>query len=677
MNNREVSKRVMTKTTPAMISSYDTACATNKNAIYSSNVIGAIHKMTARRMPAIITIALPLLAVMLVQAAADAEYVQGHGTGSETFPPRDLNGRSVTLEVSSSAPPPPETTGRPPAGIKPGENLQIGVALVDFDSKVTLRDVTFAIRAERGDKLLFEQEFEADGGFVVFNFASDKDAQIITVNDKGDTGEAPDLFSYLLGAESRTVDVTGPGLADGGLYRFEVSILTAGGYAERLEEPLTYSSGISVPQITTYGIEDPNFGDQYIRVITYYDEIRDFAYDSESSEISFTMPFEWSDANLNQSYVVHQEISIPDSYGDMLLAEFEIVINGVTLPEDTVVIDDYFTGERIVHFIVPQERLYDVRADSINIDDSGTKSGMMNFLISPGGEKDRARLTSVTENGQFRIFVSWEPEELKQGQSAKILFEIADVFLRNVPVAEEYMFFVTTKDGDVIFEQSGTSSDSRENPINIAEFVIPPDVSGIVYLNFDKIDENNLASASIPIVVDRIQGSAIVDDGTTGHNIEPSDVNNNSIESNPNENGGCLIATAVFGSELAPQVQHLREIRDSSILQTKSGAAFMSAFNAAYYSFSPAVSDMQRENPMLRETTKVVLVPMLASLMLFDYASMETESDVILYGVAIIALNILMYIVPPTLALVVICKISQGRVHLHRTSHLGCTGNSQ
>ena len=35
--------------------------------------------------------------------------------------------------------------------------------------------------------------------------------------------------------------------------------------------------------------------------------------------------------------------------------------------------------------------------------------------------------------------------------------------------------------------------------------------------------------------------------------------------------GGCLIATAAFGSEMAPQVQFLRELRDNTVLQTESG----------------------------------------------------------------------------------------------------------
>ena len=55
--------------------------------------------------------------------------------------------------------------------------------------------------------------------------------------------------------------------------------------------------------------------------------------------------------------------------------------------------------------------------------------------------------------------------------------------------------------------------------------------------------------------------------------------------------GGCLIATAAFGSEMAPQVQFLREIRDNKVLQTESGSAFMTGFNQFYYSFSPAVAD--------------------------------------------------------------------------------------
>jgi peptidyl-prolyl cis-trans isomerase B (cyclophilin B) len=43
--------------------------------------------------------------------------------------------------------------------------------------------------------------------------------------------------------------------------------------------------------------------------------------------------------------------------------------------------------------------------------------------------------------------------------------------------------------------------------------------------------------------------------------------------------GGCLIATATYGSEMTPQVQFLREIRDNKVMSTESGVSFMTGFN--------------------------------------------------------------------------------------------------
>lgn len=613
-------------------------------------------------------IILAVVSVMSIHMISDAEYARGHGTSSESFPPTDLNGQQVTLEISSSAPPPPETTGRPPAGIKQGEDLQIAMALVDFESKVTLRDVTFSIRAERGDTFLFEQEFKADGGFLVFNFASANDTGKITVDDTGSADGAPDVLAYLLGTESRMVDVAGPRLADGGLYRFEIAILTAGSYEEPLDAPLTYESGISIPQIITYGVEDPNFGDQYIRVITYYDEISGFEYDSESTEIRFSMPFEWSESNLNQSYVVHQELAIPDTYGDLLVSGFETYINGVRLPDGVTVIDDFFVGERIIHFIIPQEMLYDVRNKSSSITSTSNK---MDFVTRP--DTDRTRLSSVTENGQFRIFASWDPEDLQSGQDAKIMFEITDVFLKNLPIAADYRFSVTTTDDRTVFEQTGTSTDSRENPAVTAEFAIPDDISGIVHLNFDDIDRNERAKTSMPIVIDRIKKDAIVDDGRTGladddyNAIKGAQTGGSSPSDSPDapdkDGGGCLIATAIYGTELAPQVQRLRELRDDTILGTASGTMFMSGFNAVYYTFSPTISDIQRENPVFKEATKMILTPMLYSFTMLEHASIDTESDMIAYGLAVIVINAAMYVIlPVSTCLLLAVRLQRGRM---------------
>ena len=122
--------------------------------------------------------------------------------------------------------------------------------------------------------------------------------------------------------------------------------------------------------------------------------------------------------------------------------------------------------------------------------------------------------------------------------------------------------------------------------------------------------------------------------------------------SSSEEGGGCLIATAAFGSEMAPQVQFLRELRDNTVLQTQSGSSFMTGFNQFYYSFSPAVADLERENPAFKETVKLALTPLLTSLTLLNYVDIDSESEMLGYGIGIILLNIGMYFVAPVILVI-------------------------
>jgi len=115
--------------------------------------------------------------------------------------------------------------------------------------------------------------------------------------------------------------------------------------------------------------------------------------------------------------------------------------------------------------------------------------------------------------------------------------------------------------------------------------------------------------------------------------------------------GGCLIATATFGSELAPQVQQLRELRDNSLLQTESGRSFMESFNSFYYSFSPGIADLERENPVFKEAVKLTITPLLSSLSLLNYVDMDSEAEVLGYGISLILLNVGMYFVLPAVVI--------------------------
>ncbi|MDF2424173.1 MAG: copper-binding protein [Nitrosopumilus sp.] len=127
--------------------------------------------------------------------------------------------------------------------------------------------------------------------------------------------------------------------------------------------------------------------------------------------------------------------------------------------------------------------------------------------------------------------------------------------------------------------------------------------------------------------------------------------------SKSSKGGGCLIATATYGSELAPQVQQLRELRDNQLLQIESGTSFMKHFNDFYYSFSPIIADYERENPVFKEMVKVAITPMITSLSILNYVDMDSEESVLGYGISLIVLNGLMYVGIPIAGIVVIRRL--------------------
>jgi hypothetical protein len=84
----------------------------------------------------------------------------------------------------------------------------------------------------------------------------------------------------------------------------------------------------------------------------------------------------------------------------------------------------------------------------------------------------------------------------------------------------------------------------------------------------------------------------------------------------------------------------------------------MKSFNDVYYSFSPYIADMERENPVFKEMVKIAITPMISSLSILNYVDMDSESSVLGYGISLIILNLGMYLGIP---IVGILKLYQFR----------------
>ena len=195
---------------------------------------------------------------------------------------------------------------------------------------------------------------------------------------------------------------------------------------------------------------------------------------------------------------------------------------------------------------------------------------------------------------------------------------------------------------------------------NLYRFNLNEDRTGFVFSSFDLQDNTlNIGESNKEILFGTGFGAITdVEEGPDGflyivslsngkiYRIIPKEITPSVSES---KGGGCLIATATYGSELTPQVQQLRELRDNSLLQTTSGISFMSTFNQFYYSFSPTVADWERENPVFKETVKIILTPMISSLSILNHVDMDSEAKVLGYGISLILLNIGMYFVAPAI----------------------------
>ena len=234
-----------------------------------------------------------------------------------------------------------------------------------------------------------------------------------------------------------------------------------------------------------------------------------------------------------------------------------------------------------------------------------------------------------------------------------------DVSPRDVGFVNKYMISTSEQNFEIVFSAnfliSSHAFSASDKTIqfeietsleeeNIGEIIIPRDlIDGefVILLDGKEISASVHKSSKSSIV-------SIEFDGKGKHTLE--------ITLQKSNGGGCLIATAAFGSEIAPQVQQLRELRDNTVLQTESGTSFMTGFNQFYYSFSPAIADYERENPAFKEAVKITLTPLLTSLTLLQYADIDSESEMLGYGIGVILLNIGMYFVAPAVLIIAVRK---------------------
>ena len=401
--------------------------------------------------------------------------VFGHGLGSEIMLPVILGSKFVTLEVSSSQIPDTETR-------------EFSFNLFDLDTGITLKDVTYFVMVKKGNDQLFEGTYQRDDGILLMRFIPTELKQVSVEEQDAE------IFGSFFGP-NKIINAKSNAFDSGGLYTFKVIITTAESYSNIISPAIDYDVGVSIPDRTYHDIDDVNFGQQQLDVITYYDLINDdFNYDPTVKKVSYSMPFDWSKENIEQTSVMHQEVIVPKTFGDLMVKSLSATINDLPMINNIITIDDFSNEYRTIHLVLSQNELLQISEKLQNPNDK------IEIAIMPA--YDNLPLSTVTGNGQYRIDLSWEPQNIESGSKTLFMFDIMDIFLIDKLVSVSYDLSIVY-DGKKIFEKSGISSDVKTKQDKI-EFLIPDYVTGPITLQFENLGDNELANAFLPVVVNRL-----------------------------------------------------------------------------------------------------------------------------------------------------------------------------
>jgi hypothetical protein len=546
---------------------------------------------------------LPIIFCLLFPASS----VYGHGLGIDTISVNTIQEKQISVSVEM------------PMYFE-NDQEQITITATDTETDETAKNVTFLIGIFKNNEMILRNYFFAENGILPIVVTPTDDKEIIIY------GEQDSLLGAWHGTDSDIVEITGPLFNSGGLYTFEIEVRTIDEPTNIIENSDVYNADLTIVDSASYSQKDQNNVDIEFSTKSYFDSVSNFNYDSEAKEVTFEMPFDWNESKMSHVSVVHVETHFPKGFLEFLYPSYIGSVNDIKLFKSSVTVDDYtYDDKRTVHFVLLLDHLRYLKNEMRESGESLPDN--IRFKLS-ASEDAKFPLIAYTASEEFKLNLAWDPEDIESGVPTNFVFTIRDSYTDGPLRLSDYTF-VIIQNNEEIHRVSGNAAVGGD----FEKFTFGADQTGPTTIKFENI-RNTGQETEFALVV--VPGSKVL-----------TSTNESSENESSEEGGGCLIATAAYGSELSPQVQLLREIRDNQLMNTESGSAFMGAFNNVYYSFSPTIADMERESPIFKEIVKVGLTPMLSSLAIMENA--DSESEVLGLGLSVIALNLGMYIAAPAM----------------------------
>jgi hypothetical protein len=554
---------------------------------------------------------LPIIFCLLFPASS----VYGHGLGIDTISVNTIQEKQISVSVEM------------PMYFE-NDQEQITITATDTETDETAKNVTFLIGIFKNNEMILRNYFFAENGILPIVVTPTDDKEIIIY------GEQDSLLGAWHGTDSDIVEITGPLFNSGGLYTFEIEVRTIDEPTNIIENSDVYNADLTIVDSASYSQKDQNNVDIEFSTKSYFDSVSNFNYDSEAKEVTFEMPFDWNESKMSHVSVVHVETHFPKGFLEFLYPSYIGSVNDIKLFKSSVTVDDYtYDDKRTVHFVLLLDHLRYLKNEMRESGESLPDN--IRFKLS-ASEDAKFPLIAYTASEEFKLNLAWDPEDIESGVPTNFVFTIRDSYTDGPLRLSDYTF-VIIQNNEEIHRVSGNAAVGGD----FEKFTFGADQTGPTTIKFENI-RNTGQETEFALVV--VPGSKVL-----------TSTNESSENESSEEGGGCLIATAAYGSEMSPQVQLLREIRDNQLMNTEAGSAFMSGFNEMYYSFSPTIADMERESPIFKEIVKLGLTPMLSTLAIMENA--DSESEVLGLGLSVIALNLGMYIALPAFGIIKVIQL--------------------
>jgi hypothetical protein len=404
----------------------------------------------------------------------------GHGIGGETLKPVNIGNRNATIFISIE----------PPIFDQTEKEQRVLVRFFDADTDQTIENVTYKIKVSKGGEIMFQNKFFDDIGYLVLKIIPNDNEQVTV------TGAKEPILEGWMRDGTTPITIEGSIFNSGGLYSFDIEILTVDSVTNVLEKPVIYKGAVSVADKISHDVKDGAGNEYKLGMTSYYDQINDLDYSKDQRKVSFAIPFDWSIENIEQVNIVHEELHIPKTFGDLLVTKYNVTVNDIPLPENSVLADDYSEEDRIVHMIIPNQLLFSMREVASKI-----SSSEMLFSITPSQDVVLP-LSAHTTSVQYQVDLWWEPFTIKSGQQTKFFVDVSELYVSTKEQKPITFDLVLIQHNKEIFRKTIDSNVNAPPKSFFQEYTFTSEQIGPVIVSIENINNKFLASADFIVVVE-------------------------------------------------------------------------------------------------------------------------------------------------------------------------------